>query len=155
MEELVGDAFFPVIPCPDAGPPCGLSLPGPVKVRPDADPGALNTVPSTSANLDPNVENPAPSTNPLPVYRVHGLPQLKYAPTSTSPAPDANGNVPADEVEVSYSFQMNRPTDVVKIDYLTRSIINVSMELRLYDPRSARPQTTQLASKIAVRNIQR
>ena len=112
--------------------------------RPDADPDFNKK----SANLDPNLENPAPSNVNPPVYRVHGLPQLKYDQNTST-------NVQADEVEVSYSFQMNRPTDVVKIDYLTRSIMNVSMELRLYDPRSARPQTTQLASKIAVRNIQR
>ncbi len=114
---------------------------------PDVDPGAANSSTGiASANMDPNAENPAGAGNVPPNYRTHSLPLLKQA---------GGANVAADPVEVSYSFQMNRPSDVVKIDYLTRSIMNVNMELRLYDPRSARPQTTSLTSKIAVRNLQR
>ena len=58
-------------------------------------------------------------------------------------------------VEIYYQFQMNRPNDVVKIDYMTRDLMNVALEVRLYDPGSARPQDTQLASKVEVRNLQR
>jgi hypothetical protein len=39
LEEPVDDPSLPVIPCLEAGPPCGLSLPGPVKTRPVVDPG--------------------------------------------------------------------------------------------------------------------
>ena len=114
----------------------------------DKDPGAGNG----SANMDSTLEDPAgvipppQGGTPVPNYRPHSLPLLKQS---------GGMNVPADPVEVSYSFQMNRPSDVVKIDYMTRSIMNVNMELRLYDPRSARPQNTSLTSKIAVRNLQR
>lgn len=114
--------------------------------QPDVDPGKINSTGNASANMDPNDENPAGTGNVPPNYRQHSLPLLKQS---------GGANVAADPVEVSYSFQMNRPNDVVKIDYLTRSIMNVNMELRLYDPRSARPQTTSLTSKIAVRNLQR
>ncbi len=113
---------------------------------PDKDPGALPNI--GSVNLDATVENPSQAAGSLPVYRPHSLPLLKYVAATGQ-------TVPADPIEVSYSFQMNRPSDVVKIDYLTRSIMNVNMEMRLYDPRSARPQTTQLTSKVSVRNLQR
>lgn len=114
--------------------------------QPDKDIGAPSNV--GSVNLDPTIENPSQAAGVLPVYRQHSLPLLKYSPAT-------GANVAADPVEVSYSFQMNRPSDVVKIDYLTRSILNVTMEMRLYDTRSARPQTTQLTSKVSVRNLQR
>lgn len=116
--------------------------------QPDTDPNGTQHGGITSANLAPTLENPTQVTGQTPVYRTHSLPLLKWDTVT-------NAVVPADPIEVSYSFQMNRPTDVVKLDYLTRSIINVNMELRLYDPRSNRPQTTQLASKITVRNLQR
>ncbi len=117
--------------------------------QPDTDAKGVQVVGvSPSANLAPGLELPWHGPGQEPVYRTHSLPQRKWDQTSQS-------IVNSDPVEVSYSFQMNRPTDVVKIDYLTRSIINVNMELRLYDPRSGRPQTAQLATKISVRNLQR
>ena len=114
--------------------------------QPDKDIGSQPNI--GSINLDPSIENPSQAAGMTPVYRQHSLPLLKYNPAT-------GANVPADPIEISYSFQMNRPSDVVKIDYLTRSILNVTMEMRLYDTRSARPQTTQLTSKVSVRNLQR
>ncbi len=90
-----------------------------------------------------NQEDPS-----LAQYRPHSLPQLQFDPVSGT-------NIPAAPVEVYYQFQMNRPNDVVKIDYMTRDLMNVALEVRLYDPGSARPQDTQLASKVEVRNLQR
>ena len=83
----------------------------------------------------------------LAQYRPHSLPQLQLDPTGIV--------VLAAPVEIYYQFQMNRPNDVVKIDYMTRDLMNVALEVRLYDPGSARPQDTQLASKVEVRNLQR
>ena len=114
--------------------------------QPDKDIGSQPNI--GSVNLDPSLENPSQAAGVTAVYRQHSLPALKYNPA-------IGANVAADPVEVSYSFQMNRPSDVVKIDYLTRSILNITMEMRLYDTRSARPQTTQLTSKVSVRNLQR
>jgi prepilin-type N-terminal cleavage/methylation domain-containing protein len=117
-----------------------------------------------SQNIDPTDDIPMThlknvNGNQVPVpptYRNHSLPEKKWVPDPTAPTDTTKGTVvDADPVEVSYSFQMNRPTDVVKIDYLTRSIMNVNMEMRLYDPRSARPQTTQLVDKVTVRNLPR
>lgn len=115
--------------------------------QPDTDPGSLPGTPG-SANLPVAQENPTQVAGVTPIYRQHSLPQKKWDPNTQT-------IINSDPLEVSYSFQMNRPTDVVKLDYLTRSIINVNMELRLYDPRSGRPQTAQLTSKISVRNLQR
>lgn len=89
-----------------------------------------------------------------PTYRPHGLPQLKaiYDPANPSNAP-TNGL--ADPIEVYYSFQLNRPNDVVKLDYLTRDRLTVSVEARLYDPATDAPQTTPLTAQVSVRNLQR
>lgn len=91
------------------------------------------------------VENPDPRVGN---FRPNGLPQVKYV-TATGQV------VPSDPVEVSYSFQMNRPNDVVKADYLTRELMNVGMEVRLYDKATGRPQIISLTNKMKVRNLQR
>ena len=85
--------------------------------------------------------------NPIQgLYKSNGLPELKVF---------AGANAPSDPVEAAYKFQMNRPNDVVKIDYLTRELIGLTIEARLYDPGSAKPQTTILNENIKVRNLQR
>ena len=123
-----------------------------------------NNIDIGSQNIDPSDDIPMKHLKSVsgvmtlvdPVYRNHSLPEHKWVPDPNAPLDTSKGTVvTADPVEVSYSFQMNRPTDVVKIDYLTRSILNVAMEMRLYDPRSARPQTTQLVDKVSVRNLPR
>jgi prepilin-type N-terminal cleavage/methylation domain-containing protein len=63
-------------------------------------------------------------------------------------------NTNADNVEVSYSFTMVRPNDVIKVDYMSRDLMNVALEVRLYDVRSGQPQIISLSDKIKVRNLQ-
>jgi prepilin-type N-terminal cleavage/methylation domain-containing protein len=82
----------------------------------------------------------------VPTFRRHGLPTLQ----------NINGeNQPAARVEVYYDFQMNRPNDVVKMDYMTRELMQITLEARLYDPRSSRAQWTSLNGSVKVRNLQR
>ena len=53
-----------------------------------------------------------------------------------------------------YNFQMNQANDVVKFDYMTRDLMNFTLEMRLYEVGSGKPQVTRLADKIKVRNLQ-
>lgn len=64
-------------------------------------------------------------------------------------------NVPSDPVQITYQFQLNGPSDVVKLNYRTRSLLDVVLNARLFDPSSATPQDTSLVAKVRVRNIQR
>lgn len=82
---------------------------------------------------DPNNPNIANGPNSLPVS-----------------LPGGGASAP---VEVYYNFQMNRPNDIVKADYLTRELMNLTIEMRLYDSRSGRPQSTTLTTKVKVRNL--
>lgn len=86
-----------------------------------------------------------------PVYKLNGLPTAKLGagPNNT---PQAE---PADPVEVNFSFQMNRPNDVVKIDYYTRELMNIILSVRYYDPATATPQQTDLTERVRLRNLQR
>jgi prepilin-type N-terminal cleavage/methylation domain-containing protein len=69
---------------------------------------------------------------------------------------DANGvSQPAAPIKVSYQIQNNLPSDVVKTDYLTRSLMTFSLGVRLYDLNSGQPQQVNLTQKIQVRNLQR
>ncbi|HZT43010.1 MAG TPA: type II secretion system protein [Chthonomonadaceae bacterium] len=79
-------------------------------------------------------------TNALPTYKVD---------------PNTGQDVLADPVEVYYNFQMNRQNDVVKMDYLTRELMNIKLEIHFYDPASSRPQITVLTTKVQVGNFQR
>jgi len=107
----------------------------------------------TGGALDPAVD-----------YKSYGLPEYKANPGFNPAMPQSNANskflpgggdgVPSDPVEVFYKFQTNRPNDVVKVDYLTRELINVTVESRLYDPASSRPMSAVLTEKLKVRNLQ-
>ncbi len=93
--------------------------------------------------------NPAVQDNPA-----GGLFKSTVLPTQMVDFTTGNTNLPADNVEVFYSFTLLRPNDVVKVDYMTRDLMNVSLEVRLYDIRSGRPQIVSLSDKIKVRNLQ-
>ena len=45
--------------------------------------------------------------------------------------------------------------DVVKVDYSTRALVNVTLGVRIYDPNSGQPENVQVSDKIAVRNLGR
>jgi prepilin-type N-terminal cleavage/methylation domain-containing protein len=90
-------------------------------------------------------------TDPLSGQGSNSLPLAKYNPATGQVDP----SLPADPVEVTYDFQMNRANDVVKVDYLTRTLMNVAVQARLYDPASSRPQLTDLTNRIRIGNLQR
>lgn len=90
-----------------------------------------------------------PNENPAGmVYRPNGIPNLRVNRVSGQ-------NEFVLPIEVTFEFQMNRPNDVVKVDYMTRELMNIAIEARLYDARTNAPQSTALTSKVKVRNLQR
>lgn len=94
------------------------------------------------SGLDPTTNRPAAGSHMLPIYKFN---------TATM---SVDGTKVSDPVEVYYNFQMNQPGDVIKIDYMTRALMIFSLEMRLYDPTSGKPQVTRLTDKIKVRNLQ-
>lgn len=109
----------------------------------------INDNPLATGMFDPNV-----------TYKPYGMPEYKANPNydPSQPVSQVNPiltNVPADPVEVTYRFQMNRANDVVKVDYLSRELLDVNVEVRLYDKATSRSQTVLLNQKIKVRNLQR
>lgn len=58
-------------------------------------------------------------------------------------------------VSIRYLYQTNNPKDLVRVDYLTREVININMTARLYDPVNNKPITTTVANRVRVRNMQR
>jgi len=97
----------------------------------------FNSQPDTT---DPTAPNSANGPNSLPLNKTDNTGAL---------------TLNADPVEVYYNFQMNNIRDVVKGDYLTREQMSIKIDMRLYDPRSARPQSTRLVTKVNVRNLPR
>ncbi len=92
----------------------------------------------------------------LPEYKANPAfdPALPNTPANPKFLPGSGEGVPSDPVEVFYKFQTNRANDVVKVDYLTRELITVTVEARLYDPSSSRPSSTILTQKLKIRNLQ-
>ncbi len=72
------------------------------------------------------------------------LPIWKFDPATAA----VDGQLPADPVEVYYSFQMDLPNDVVKMDYMTRALTIFTLEMRLYDSGSGKAQITRLSDKV-------
>lgn len=58
-------------------------------------------------------------------------------------------------VSIRYMYQTNNPKDLVRVDYLTREVININMTARLYDPVNNNPITTTISDRVRVRNMQR
>ncbi len=62
------------------------------------------------------------------------------------------GNLP---VMVDYRIQFNKDGDVVKGDYVTKSLVTVHLGMRMFDPDSAKPHSVDLTNSIKVRNALR
>ncbi|MBW3622458.1 MAG: type II secretion system GspH family protein [Armatimonadetes bacterium] len=58
-------------------------------------------------------------------------------------------------LHVRFALVSNTPEDIVKVDYGTKSLINVTMGVRMFDPSTSRPILVQLNDKIAMRNMGR
>ena len=114
---------------------------------PSTDPSLYLGYVEFQQGTDPN---PGVTDNP-----VGGIFKQIVLPTQQIDFSQANANMPADPVEVSYNFTMIRPNDVVKVDYMTRDLMNVALEVRLYDAHSGQAQIISLSDKIKVRNLQR
>ncbi len=68
-----------------------------------------------------------------------------------------NNETPLDTVSdsgfsVSFDFQTNTATDVVRVDYLSRSAMTVALTIREYD-RRGNPAEISLSNKVKIRNI--
>lgn len=66
---------------------------------------------------------------------------------------DADGNYATDPTKTNQMGPIE--ADVVKLDYSTRAILNVSVGARVYDAQSRVPQTVTLADKIQINNVGR
>ena len=67
------------------------------------------------------------------------------------PVPVPDGKV----VEVLYQYQTNRSDDVVRVDYTTKSLLNIILGIRTYDPSNGKPILIQLSGKVRLRNVGR
>lgn len=56
------------------------------------------------------------------------------------------------EFSVSFNFQTNKATDVVRADYMSRSAMTVALTMRMYD-RQGKPAEISLGNKVKIRNI--
>lgn len=76
----------------------------------------------------------------------HNLPVITNSSGETAPGA---------MIEVDYKVYFNRPGDVVKGDYTTKSLVNVHLSMRMFDPESGKPATVDLNNSIKVRNALR
>lgn len=71
------------------------------------------------------------------------------------PAFDAAGRPLGVRIRVDYDIQFNRSGDVVKGDYATKSLINIHLGMRMFDPESGQPHPVDLNKSVKVRNALR
>ncbi len=68
------------------------------------------------------------------------------------PNSSGQGNQP---IEVTYKIQFNREGDVVKGDYVTKSLVTIHMGIRMFDPETGKPHAIDLTNSVKVRNAHR
>lgn len=68
------------------------------------------------------------------------------------PNPNGQGNQP---IEVTYKIQFNRKDDIVKGDYITKSLVTIHMGIRMFDPETGKPHAIDLTNSVKVRNAHR
>jgi prepilin-type N-terminal cleavage/methylation domain-containing protein len=127
------------------------------KLEFDAHPGDYNTSNSAPLNyyIDYLVVNqpaglpaqPASAGATPPEIQVSFLWQNNYARSGGFPI-DANGNAQG----TSNGGAIRPEPDVFKIDYATRSLMNVGLGAEVYDISTGRPQISQVNSKVKINN---
>ena len=58
-------------------------------------------------------------------------------------------------IQAYYKVQFNQNGDVVRGDYSTKSLVNIHLQMRMYDPESGKPHPVDLNDSIKVRNALR
>lgn len=61
--------------------------------------------------------------------------------------------LPSGEIVVTFAFQLNRKSDTVVVDYVTRQALNVSMSIKVYDPGSGDAMYYALNTNIEQPNL--
>lgn len=65
---------------------------------------------------------------------------------------NASNRIPTDPIQVYYLIYFNAKDDVVRGDYLTKSLINVHIGMRMFDPDSGKPYPVDLSDSVKIRN---
>lgn len=136
-------------------PPGARVVPGSVKVAgPDMSPGANPANGATYKPVALNLRSPG-----LNEYRVDydtGVIYFSRDPGAAYDIPEVAGQGGANmPILVDYKIQFNRDGDVVKGDYVTKSLITVHLGMRMFDPDSGKPHSVDLTNSIKVRNALR
>lgn len=71
-------------------------------------------------------------------------------------SPDPNLDLPeTSSIDVYYLVYFNQTDDVVRGDYLTKSLINIQLGMRMFDPEGGKPYPVDLNNSVKVRNALR
>jgi type II secretory pathway pseudopilin PulG len=62
-------------------------------------------------------------------------------------------SLPEGDVYIYYEVQNNKAKDVLKASYVTKSLMTVSVGIRIYDPSRGKPEVVELNSKVRLKNI--
>ncbi|HEY3283297.1 MAG TPA: type II secretion system protein [Armatimonadota bacterium] len=58
-------------------------------------------------------------------------------------------------VSIRFQYQTNHPGDIVRVSYLTRSLLTFNLGIRMYDRATGKPQLVSLSNRIRLRNAGR
>lgn len=69
--------------------------------------------------------------------------------------PDQFQNGTDARIDVDYKIYFNRLEDAVKGSYTTKDLVNIHLEMRMFDPESGKPHSVDLTNSVKVRNALR
>jgi len=82
-----------------------------------------------------------------------GTAEIRFCSLQTAAGNPGPPLPPDREVLVYYEVQNNKKGDVLRANYVTKSLMTVIMGIRIYNSGSGRPEAVELTNKIRLRNI--
>lgn len=80
---------------------------------------------------------------------------VEFWPLWRVPEGNRADGTPYDLLRVTYYIQTNTAEDIVKVDYMTRSLYTLAVTIKLYDPTTRDPLLMSLSTQVRVRNLLR
>ncbi|GAB4458025.1 MAG: hypothetical protein OHK0029_18660 [Armatimonadaceae bacterium] len=98
---------------------------------------------------------PQQSTAPQGLLRVTYLWQNNYAKNAAGQPINAQGQPTTNNLQGNDANRSRPEADVIKLDYATRSVMNISVGARVYDTNTRTPQAAEVTDKVQIRNVSR
>jgi len=80
---------------------------------------------------------------------------ITFSPAYDEAIPETIAGGQDARIEISYKYQLNQDGDIVIGNYLTKTLLNVTVGIRIFDQDSGRLCAVEVSNKVRIRNLMR